>query len=140
RLAVGLRHGRVVGLDDHVEAARVVLHRDRAGGAGGVDGGGERAVERGGVEAAGHRAAASSAGNGSPRSPNTRAETSSASTTTGMPPYVTCWKMTSATSWRVAPTLRAAWMCARSSFERSSTVSDATAHSSRCFCEMTSRL
>src|SRR5207253_3489819 len=57
-----------------------------------------------------------------------------------MPPYVACWKITSATSWRVAPTLRAAWMWMPSSLGRCSTVSEATAHSSRCFCEITSRL
>src|ERR1700730_17465829 len=48
--------------------------------------------------------------------------------------------MTSATSWRVAPTFKAAWMCARTSCSRFSTVSEATAQSSRCFWEMTSRL
>src|SRR5438309_2562608 len=48
--------------------------------------------------------------------------------------------MTSATSWRVAPTLRAAWMWACTSCSRFNTVSEATAQSSRCFWEMTSRL
>src|SRR5215470_2447214 len=48
--------------------------------------------------------------------------------------------MTSATSWRVAPTLSAAWMWMPSSLGRCSTVSAATAQSSRCFCEITSRL
>src|SRR5574337_722951 len=67
----------------------------------------------------------------SPRSTRTSLKTLRPSTTTGIPPYVTIWKMTSATSWRVAPTLRAAWMWARSSGSRFSAVRAATAHSSR---------
>ena len=71
--AIGLGDRRVVGLDRDVEVAGVVLHRDAAGGARGVGGGGERPVERRRVERRRHRAAVSSAGNGSPRSPSTLA-------------------------------------------------------------------
>src|SRR6266852_3138459 len=91
-LAVGLGHRRLVGLDGDLDAAAIVAEGDLAGRPRRFEGRGDRGM--------GH--------SHSPRSASTSLKTRSASTTTGMPPYVTCWKMTSATSWRVAPTLRAA--------------------------------
>src|SRR5882724_1531146 len=124
RLAVRLGHRRLVRLDGDLEGAAIVLHRDLAGRARRLEGRDHGRMHH--VH--------------SPRSCRTSLNTRRASTTTGMPPYVTCWKMTSATSCRVAPTLSAAWMCACTSRSRLSTVSEATAQSSRCFWEMTSRL
>src|SRR6266542_4950121 len=92
-LAVGLGHGCPVRLDGDLEAAAVVAERDLAGGASRLERRGDRRVHH----------------SHSPRSSSTSLKTRRASTTTGMPPYVTCWKMTSAISWRVAPTLSAAW-------------------------------
>src|SRR5438034_3354326 len=75
----------------------------------------------------------------SPRSCNTFLRVLSPSTIHGTPPYVAIWKITSATSSLVAPTLSAAWQCRRSSSWKLRAASAATAHSSRCCCESTSR-
>ncbi len=76
-IAVGLRDGRRVCLQHHLEATAEILERERASGAGGLDGG---------IEGLAAHVFVSSPGNGSPRSASTVAYTSSASTTTGMPP------------------------------------------------------
>src|SRR5436309_9480609 len=75
----------------------------------------------------------------SPRSCSTLLRVLSPSTIHGTPPYVAIWKITSATSSLVAPTLSAALQCRRSSSWKLRAASAATAHSSRCFCESTSR-
>ena len=75
RLAVGLGHRRLVRLDRHLEAAAIVPERDLSGRPRRLDGGGERGMRRRSAHAS-H----------SPRSSRTRRNTSSASTTTGMPP------------------------------------------------------
>src|SRR6266542_3634669 len=77
RLAVGLGHRGEVGLHRDVERAVVIAERNLARGARRVHG-------RGPVE--GGRGYPSH----SPRSSSTALNTSSASTTTGIPPYVTC--------------------------------------------------
>src|SRR5262249_38199759 len=104
-LPVGWRARGLVGLQADVDPAVVVLKRDSAGGARSFDGGGEDRM-------VGRRAHASH----SPRSSRTCLNTSSASTTTGIPPYVTCWKITSATSCHLPPTLITTSTCASITF------------------------
>src|SRR5262249_21073151 len=77
---VGLRHRRGVGLQRDVEASAVVLHRHVAGRPRGPDRRRQPAIPLG------WRPFVSSPGKGSPRSVSTLPYTSSASTTTGIPP------------------------------------------------------